>query len=637
IPEGVREVIGRRLNRLSQRCNQTLATASIIGREFSLDQLKPLVEDVTEDRLLEVLEEALSARIIEELPQAMARYQFTHALIQETLAGELTMTRKVRLHAQIAEALEGLYGADAEGHAAELAHHFAEAEAVLGPDKLVRYSLLAGEKALTAYAWEEAQNHFERGLAARSIPLAGSEPVADAEAAALAFGFARARVGTAGRGQMQEAVNSLTRAFDYYVEAGDTTNAIIVAEYPVPLEDGRTGMTRIIGKALTLVAPGSLAEGRLLARYGHELGRVEGDYTAAQEAFNRTLAIARDLGDAGLELATLTRSSDVELFQMRLPESLAKSLEGIELAVRAGDIYEEVRARMSSTRALTYMGEGAAAQTHATALLTLGERLRDRYWLFFAFQLNSILACLRGDWSKGRDLAGDALAVAPQDPGASANMAMLEYETGNFGQGEATLERLLEIIAQVPRGTYFAHIWPAIAIPNTARVSGVSVRLNEAAEAARVVLSSPSANPLFTVLARCGLALQSFIQEDVPAAAEQYAALRLFQAIPLFYFSRDHILGLLSHTMGELDRAGSHFEDSLEFCRKAGYRPELAWTCCDYADTLLQRASTGSAQAHPGDRERAMSLLDESLAISTELGMRPLMERVLSRRDILKA
>ncbi len=38
-----------------------------------------------------------------------------------------------------------------------------------------------------------------------------------------------------------------------------------------------------------------------------------------------------------------------------------------------------------------------------------------------------------------------------------------------------------------------------------------------------------------------------------------------------------------------------------------------------------------------GDRELAMSLLDESLAISSELGMRPLMERVLSRREILKA
>ena len=37
------------------------------------------------------------------------------------------------------------------------------------------------------------------------------------------------------------------------------------------------------------------------------------------------------------------------------------------------------------------------------------------------------------------------------------------------------------------------------------------------------------------------------------------------------------------------------------------------------------------------DRQKAMQLLDESLAISTELGMRPLMERVLSQREILKA
>ncbi len=72
-----------------------------------------------------------------------------------------------------------------------------------------------------------------------------------------------------------------------------------------------------------------------------------------------------------------------------------------------------------------------------------------------------------------------------------------------------------------------------------------------------------------------------------------------------------------------------YFDEALAFCRR-GYRPELAWTCCDYADTLLQRNEFG-------DREQAVSLLDESLAISSELGMRPLMERVLSRRDILGA
>ncbi len=91
----------------------------------------------------------------------------------------------------------------------------------------------------------------------------------------------------------------------------------------------------------------------------------------------------------------------------------------------------------------------------------------------------------------------------------------------------------------------------------------------------------------------------------------------------------DRLLGLLAHAIGNVDQAATHFEDGLAFCRR-GYRPELAWTCCDYADTLLQRNE-------PGDREKAMSLLDESLSISSELGMRPLMERVLSRREILRA
>ena len=135
IPEGVREVIGRRLDRLSERCNETLTVASVMGREFTLAKLSPLIEDISVGRLLEVLDETLSARVIEELPRSVGYYQFTHALIQETLSGELSTTRKVRLHARIAQALEELYGDDADTHAAELADHFAEAQTMLGAEK----------------------------------------------------------------------------------------------------------------------------------------------------------------------------------------------------------------------------------------------------------------------------------------------------------------------------------------------------------------------------------------------------------------------------------------------------------------------------------------------------------------------
>ena len=118
---------------------------------------------------------------------------------------------------------------------------------------------------------------------------------------------------------------------------------------------------------------------------------------------------------------------------------------------------------------------------------------------------------------------------------------------------------------------------------------------------------------------------------DAAAAEECYAALVPERRLAFWSITTiDRILGLLAHTMGELDKAVEHFEEGLAFCRKAGYRPELAWTCCNYADTLLQRNQSG-------DREKATALLDESLAISRQLGMRPLMERVLSRREILKA
>ena len=62
---------------------------------------------------------------------------------------------------------------------------------------------------------------------------------------------------------------------------------------------------------------------------------------------------------------------------------------------------------------------------------------------------------------------------------------------------------------------------------------------------------------------------------------------------------------------------------------------ELAWTCCTYADALLVGADGRPPLPH--HQTKATSLLDESLAISSELALRPLMERVLSRRQILRA
>jgi len=60
--------------------------------------------------------------------------------------------RKAQAHAATGETLEQLHQNKLEQHAGELAYHFGEARAVSGTEKMVRYSLLAGEKALETFA-----------------------------------------------------------------------------------------------------------------------------------------------------------------------------------------------------------------------------------------------------------------------------------------------------------------------------------------------------------------------------------------------------------------------------------------------------------------------------------------------------
>jgi predicted ATPase len=93
IPAGIREIIGKRLNRLSPLCNQLLTIAAIIGREFDMKEVARLCDEQSEEGVLEILEKAVAAWVIEEMPQAVGRYQFTHALIRATLYDEVTAAR----------------------------------------------------------------------------------------------------------------------------------------------------------------------------------------------------------------------------------------------------------------------------------------------------------------------------------------------------------------------------------------------------------------------------------------------------------------------------------------------------------------------------------------------------------------
>ncbi len=137
----------------------------------------------------------------------------------------------------------------------------------------------------------------------------------------------------------------------------------------------------------------------------------------------------------------------------------------------------------------------------------------------------------------------------------------------------------------------------ALASPVAASISGAVSNLDPGEASIAAVLSSPSATPFFTMWARAGASLLAVMRSESDLAREHYAALKSSPGLIVMYVSSDRVLGLLAQTMGELDQAVTHFEDALTFCRKAGYRPELAWACHDYAETLLAGAQ-GRAPSH---------------------------------------
>ena len=144
-----------------------------------------------------------------------------------------------------------------------------------------------------------------------------------------------------------------------------------------------------------------------------------------------------------------------------------------------------------------------------------------------------------------------------------------------------------------PRPTLDYSVAP-LAIGVAARITGKARQFDIAEAAANAALASPSAVSFYAQLERTGLALIAAERGDAAEAKYQYDALRSLRITltPANLICRDRVLGLLAHTMGKLDDAASHFEDSLVFCRKAGCRPELAWTCHDYAEALLRGNTT---------------------------------------------
>ena len=150
VPEGIRDTLGRRLSRLPDDTNEVLSVAAVVGREFDLI----VVADVMSLTLLDVierLEPAIDAGLVHHRAGTSAG-SFAHALVRESLLGELRSTRRTRLHWLVGKAFASRTGVAP----AVVAHHLCEGALAGDVGEAVAAALAAAEAADQLGAQEDA-------------------------------------------------------------------------------------------------------------------------------------------------------------------------------------------------------------------------------------------------------------------------------------------------------------------------------------------------------------------------------------------------------------------------------------------------------------------------------------------------
>jgi predicted ATPase len=244
VPENVRLIIGRRLERLDENEMRALAAAAMIGRSFSF-QLLAAISQIGVDELITVIEKARQMGIIVPSSEGPEQpFTFRHELVRQTLLAAISAPRLERMHASVAEAIERLKPDAVNERAGEIADHLLKAGSFVDHQKLLHWLTLAGKRALEAAAFEEARRNFQSALAHEGAlhPRQRADSLAS---------LAKAERGL---DLWDMVVANLREALDIYVDLGEreaivrtvnelTDTLLWVGGYREATETGRRGLT----------------------------------------------------------------------------------------------------------------------------------------------------------------------------------------------------------------------------------------------------------------------------------------------------------------------------------------------------------------------------------------------------------
>ena len=458
LPENVKQVIARRLGRLSAQATEWLRVAAVIGRDFDAT-LHERVVGLGEDEYLNALDEALSTGLVVETGSD-ASYSFSHALIRETLYEGMSAARRARIHRRVGEALEAGRGdrqrsPDRRGsdrNLVALAHHFTRAAGVEDVDKAITYACRAGEWATKMLAHEEAGEQYTRALEV----LDRFQPDALQRRCELLLLIGEARVRS---GERVLALLAFAEAAELAESLGDEVSlarAAIGASRRYIQQPGvvETEVIELLERALAANrGEHTVIRVRLLARlcgalyYSPERSRM-------QALTHEAVALARELDDPEARAHACAASRRMLWSPAKLQARVEAATEMLTCARKAGDLELELQAHAWLAVDLLESGDRDAVDAQMQSFVAGAERLRQPLFTWHATIWEAMCALLAGDLEHAEDLAADALAIGAGSITArdyhAVQILAIRRENGRMAELDAGIRRLGDSYAPRP-------------------------------------------------------------------------------------------------------------------------------------------------------------------------------------------
>ncbi len=618
LPEGVREVVVRRLAQVSDSCNRLLEIAAVMGREFELSTFERLGE-LDRDGLADALEEATAARLVSEQTGMPGRYRFSHALIRETIYDGMSALRRARVHLQIGEVLVARHGESSDAPYEALAHHFFQAISLGQADNAITYAVRAAERADRLLAYEEAVNHYEMAL--RALEIGGG--VDDGRRCELLLSLGEVQMKA---GLVDLAYDTFERAATLARQHGSVEQ---LARAALGIGSGTAARTQL-GRAVDELQIGLLREAlaqsndvsssiraRLFAQLSLALYHSPPERTALSE---QAVTIARRGDDSAARLAALySRCIALEGFN-RTEERLALAIEIVHVAEQAGDTEMALRGHYRCLRERLELADLAGVERELATYDRLANELRQPRYLWYVPFCRATLDCSSGRLLESEKGIAEALAIGQraQDTNATLFCTVLRnavlWLQGRFDESEVLLESLV--------GKYpLIQSWRA----QLARLYCFMGRLEDArrefTQLARDDFDDLTIDGSFvSILSQ--LCTVSWFLTDRPRAEKLYARLEPYGERVIVAGNTaisggavSFGLGMAASASGSWEDAERRFRHAIDMNTRMQAWPWLAITQCGYAWMLVSRG-------RPEDHEHAAVLLEDVQLYSRALDMK---------------